>query len=150
FPAPGGPRSIAIDPSSRFAFVANAVSGTVSVFGIFSASGALTPVPGSPYTTGAFPSSLAIAAPPSPAQLITSVQALIDAGALNKGQGNSLITKLDHVIESLNRGKKSAACGQLGAFINEVTSLINNGVLTPAQGQPLINAATLFSNTGCS
>jgi hypothetical protein len=35
----------------------------------------------------------------------------------------------------------------LNAFINQVTSLIDTGVLTPAEGQPLIDAANAIINS---
>lgn len=69
------------------------------------------------------------------------VQTLLSAGSINPGQANSLTAKLQQIVNALNQGKTHAACNQLNAFINEVTSLIGNGVLTSAEGQPLIDAA---------
>jgi uncharacterized repeat protein (TIGR01451 family) len=43
------PRSIAMDPSSRFLYVANEFSSSISAFRIDAATGALTTVPGSPF-----------------------------------------------------------------------------------------------------
>ena len=78
------------------------------------------------------------------------VQALVVAGTLNQGQGNSLTTKLTRVVDSLSRGNAGAACNQTQAFINEVNDLITTGVLTQAQGQPLIDLATnLRTALGC-
>src|ERR1051325_6410444 len=86
----------------------------------------------------------------TPAVLVSQIQTLVDIGVLNKGEGHSLIAKLDEVMASLNRGNRAAACGQIGAFINQVNAFLNAGRLTPAQGQPLIAAATLLSSiTGC-
>jgi len=83
--------------------------------------------------------------PPTPQEaaddLIDDIQDLIDAGTLNGGQGNALISKLQNIIDKLNNGKTKAACNQLGAFINQVTDFINGGTLTSADGQPLIDAA---------
>ena len=73
--------------------------------------------------------------------LIDEVQALVDAGALNRGQGNSLIVKLEGALKKLDQGQLKPAVNRLGAFINEVNSLIDEGVLTPEEGQPLIDAA---------
>ncbi len=61
--------------------------------------------------------------------LIDDVEALVEAGVLNRGQGNSLIRKLD-------------ACNQLEAFIGQVNSLIGGGVLPADDGQPLIDTAS--------
>ena len=57
------------------------------------------------------------------------------------GVANSLNAKLQSAIAAANAGNLSAACSQLNAFINQVHALINNGSLTAAQGQPLIDAA---------
>jgi hypothetical protein len=80
---------------------------------------------------------------PRPAieRLIHEVQQLVDGGSLNQGQGNSLIVKLEGALEKLDRGQPKPAANQLGAFVNEVDSLIDEGVLTPEEGQPLIDAA---------
>jgi len=69
------------------------------------------------------------------------VQGLVDTGALNQGQGNALMNKLDQAINKLDQGKITQAINHLQAFINQVNDFINTGVLTPAEGQPLIDAA---------
>ncbi len=68
FAAGSGPRSVAVDPSGKFAYVTNqcgnvfcSVSGSVSAYTIDSTTGALSPVPGSPFAAGTFPLSVAIA-----------------------------------------------------------------------------------------
>ena len=57
------PTSVAVDPTSKFAYVANegtfGVPSNVSAYSIGS-NGALTPVPGSPFAAGFIPSSVAI------------------------------------------------------------------------------------------
>jgi len=50
---------MSIDPSGRFAYVANHGSNTISAFSICG-SGALTPIPGSPFPAGPFPASVAV------------------------------------------------------------------------------------------
>ena len=65
FPAGLVPESLAVDPTGKFAYVANLKSlsfsffGAVSAFGIGS-NGALTPVPGSPFPAGFNPHSVAV------------------------------------------------------------------------------------------
>src|SRR6266849_2313018 len=68
FAAGSGPRSVAVVPSGKFAYVTNqcgnvfcSVSGSVSAYTIDSTTGALSPVPGSPFAAGTFPLSVAIA-----------------------------------------------------------------------------------------
>jgi predicted extracellular nuclease len=75
-------------------------------------------------------------------ELIDMVQLLVDDGALNDGQGNALISKLENVLDKLARGNTNAAANQLGAFINQVEDFIDEGVLTAEQGNPLIKVAT--------
>jgi pullulanase/glycogen debranching enzyme len=73
--------------------------------------------------------------------LIEEIEALVDAGSLNKGQGNALIVKLNQAINRLNRPKPETALNNLNAFKNEVMAFVNGGVLTPAEGQSLLDAA---------
>jgi YVTN family beta-propeller protein len=54
-----GPISISLDPSGRFAYVANA-SDTLSAYSVDSSTGALSLLAGSPYTTGDNPSSVTV------------------------------------------------------------------------------------------
>ena len=75
-------------------------------------------------------------------ELIDLVQALVDDGALNDGQGNALTSKLENVLAKLARGNVNATANQLGAFINQVEDFIDDGVLTAEQGDPLIKVAT--------
>jgi hypothetical protein len=74
-PVPGAPFaagtfpvSVAVDPSDKFAYVANECSsssdcsqGNVSAYTIDSTTGALSPVPGAPFAAGIAPRSVAIA-----------------------------------------------------------------------------------------
>ncbi len=66
FAAGSFPFSVAVDPTGKFAYVANAcgvtctVSGNVSAYTIDSTTGALSPVPGSPFAAGSFPISVAV------------------------------------------------------------------------------------------
>ena len=55
--------------------------------------------------------------------------------------GNSLIAQLEAAVGQLDRGNLKPARAKLEDFIQSVEKLINNGTLTPAQGQPLIDAA---------
>jgi hypothetical protein len=74
------------------------------------------------------------------AALIAQVQALIP-GSLNGGQGNGLIAKLEAAIRQLDRGNVATAIHQLESFVNQVNAMISSGILSPEEGQPLIDAA---------
>jgi 6-phosphogluconolactonase (cycloisomerase 2 family) len=55
------PNSVAVDPSGRFAYVANSLATTVSVYNINATTGALSPISGSPsFTTGPNPASVTV------------------------------------------------------------------------------------------
>jgi hypothetical protein len=63
FPAGFGPASVAVDPGSRFAYVTNSQTmfgNNVSGYTINPTSGALTPIPGSPFFSGTGPRSVAV------------------------------------------------------------------------------------------
>jgi pullulanase-type alpha-1,6-glucosidase len=77
--------------------------------------------------------------------LIEEVEALRDASILNVGQANSLIVKLETAIKNLDKGKANTALNNLYAFMNQVQSFIDEGVLTPEEGQSLIAAAEAIS-----
>lgn len=59
---------------------------------------------------------------------------------LNGGQKNALTKKLDHVQEQLDKGKIKQAISVMNALKNQVTSLINDGVLSADEGQGLLDA----------
>ncbi|HJQ26738.1 MAG TPA: FG-GAP-like repeat-containing protein [Blastocatellia bacterium] len=73
--------------------------------------------------------------------LIGTIQALVNQGVLNQGQGNALIVKVQGAIQKMDQGNNNAARNQLQAFINDVNAMMSSGKLTAAQGQPLIDAA---------
>jgi len=79
--------------------------------------------------------------------IIDQVNQIAGSGALNKGQANSLVQKLEGVIDALNKNNVTAACNKLGALGQEVRAL---KTLTTAQKESLVKAATtLQTNMGC-
>jgi hypothetical protein len=81
--------------------------------------------------------------------MIAQVQALTPP--LTGQQSQGLISKLEAALDGLSRGQTNVACNKLSDFINQLTSFINNGTLTSAQGQPLLNSAAKVRNTlGCT
>ena len=85
-----------------------------------------------------------VATPPEQVQrIVDQVDLLRTSGTLGQGQANSLTQKLRRAIALLNAGKTTPAGSILNAFINAVTALMSGSkpVLTPGQGQPLIDAA---------
>ena len=78
--------------------------------------------------------------------LIDEVEALVAGGSLNQGQGNALIVKLNNAIKKLDDGKANTALNNLNAFSNQVQAFINSGVLTPDEGQSLLEAVEAISD----
>jgi len=81
--------------------------------------------------------------------LIARTQAL--QPPLTGQQSQGLVSKLNQALTSINSGQIPSACGKLADFVTQVQNFINNGTLTAAQGQPLINSANKVRNTiGCT
>ncbi|MBP1634773.1 MAG: repeat-containing protein, partial [Acidobacteria bacterium] len=82
--------------------------------------------------------------------LADMVLGLKAAGAVNAGQANSLLVKINQIVSTLQQNKNNVACNLLKAFVNEVNSLVATGVLSPAQAAPLLaKAANLMAERGC-
>jgi len=75
------------------------------------------------------------------ALLIGDVDALEAAGSLNQGQANALRVKLQGAIDALVKGQEAVAKNRLGAFENQVESLVTDGVLSPEEGALLLTRA---------
>ena len=69
------------------------------------------------------------------------IKNFVASGTLNQGQGNSLIAILEAASQQLSLGHTTQSIRQLGAFINLVNQYINAGILSLAEGQPLIDLA---------
>ncbi len=69
---------------------------------------------------------------------ISDVNALVAAGILNNGQGNSLTSKLDNATKKFHQGNTNAGINQLEAFINHIEAFINVGILDDDVGEALI------------
>jgi len=71
---------------------------------------------------------------------IDSVEQLQKLDVLNDGLTESLVTKLEIARKAMDTlSNPRVALNLLNAFINEVESLVEDGVLTPEQGQALID-----------
>jgi 6-phosphogluconolactonase len=94
----GSPQSIVIEPSGQFAYVANVSTNNVSAYSINATTGALSAVPGSPFTAGVGPMSVAVASAFFVPINFSSFQLYIAqgstttftaSGTFSLGQGNS-------------------------------------------------------------
>jgi len=78
--------------------------------------------------------------------LILSINTMVNNGLLSNGEGQSLISKINNAIKSIDKENVNAANGQLGALINEVELLVDNGIINLEQGQTLTNVAEYVVN----
>jgi hypothetical protein len=77
----------------------------------------------------------------SAAEQINNLIGLVQGLGLPSGTANSLVVKLAAAASALDRGNIQAACGNLGAFLNEVNAQ-KRKKLTAAQADLLIAEAT--------
>lgn len=74
-------------------------------------------------------------------ELISAVHALVDSGVLNKGQATALLSKLENALDQIRRGNNHSAANQFSAFVNQVEAYVYIGLLSPEQGEALIDSA---------
>ena len=65
------------------------------------------------------------------------LDAIVAAGGLSNGNGNSLGAKLQAAVIQLAAGNTNAAAGQLGAFLNQLDSLEGDGKISAADAAAL-------------
>jgi Big-like domain-containing protein/FIMAH domain-containing protein len=88
--------------------------------------------------SSATPQSITVTAP---APTISSLMAQVESLNLNKGNKQSLMSKLQAAQASVDRGNGRAAANQLGAFINEVMALQHSRRLDAKTAASLIAQA---------
>ena len=79
--------------------------------------------------------------------LIVDVENLFLDGALNEGQSGSLTNMLQKIQQWADDGMTNKALNKLNAFINHVSGLIGDNVLTEEQGQLLLDAAATLQTS---
>lgn len=76
--------------------------------------------------------------------LIDEIEELVNSDVIGNGEANSLISKLSNALASIDRDNTNAANGQLGAFVNQIESLIESNQIESEIGQLLIDAVELI------
>jgi hypothetical protein len=71
-------------------------------------------------------------------ELTAAVNALLASGVVNGGQANALTRKIDQALALVAKGRTADAQLVLQGFVQQVNDLTNDGVLSPAEAQPLI------------
>jgi DNA-binding beta-propeller fold protein YncE len=146
FAAGRGPFSVAVDPTGKFAYVANLVDHNVSAYRI-GTNGALTSVTGSPFAAGRAPHSVAV----DPTGKFAYVANLIDNnvsayrigadGALTQLTTSPFAAGAGPFSVAVDPTGKFAYVANVGSHIGDSTvsaySIGANGGLTPVTGSPI-------------
>jgi CSLREA domain-containing protein len=88
-------------------------------------------------------------APGALAQISALIEAVRGLAALNAGHQNSLISKLNAALRSVERGNPNAACGQLGAFINQLNALAHESLDVVTANSLIKRAEAVTATIGC-
>lgn len=81
---------------------------------------------------------------------VADLIAFVESLGLAHGLENALTAKLEGALRSLEAGNLAAACGPLGAFVNQVQAQAGKG-LTAQQADALIEAAqSIRGLLGCA
>lgn len=133
---------VAITSDGARAYVTNSGESTVSVIDL-----ATNRVIGAPIAMpfGAAGIAITRGRTLTPAEQIglikPAVAELLAAGSLSLDQARALRTLLDQALTQLAAGHTPDALRRLQRFVTDVNRLIREGVLTPAEGQPLLDNA---------
>jgi 6-phosphogluconolactonase (cycloisomerase 2 family) len=150
FPAGSGPGWISIDPTGRFVYVANCAAlcsgsgpGSISGYAINKSTGALIPVPGSPFAADQIPYSIAIDPTGAFAYVANFSSNTISIFKINQTSGS-----LQQIAPSISTGGTSPlylARDPQGRFLYAVNTqsgdvsafaIGSDGLLTAAPGSP--------------
>ena len=149
------PREVIVDPASRFAYVPNASDNTISAFSINAVNGDLTPVPGSPFPSGALP--LIGVVDPQGNYLYIANGSSNDISAFSIDSKSGALTPVPGSPFAAGAGPNSVTVDATGRFVyvadefeNTVSGFAidrNSGALTPIAGSPFPAGASPFSVT---
>ena len=73
--------------------------------------------------------------------IISEIEAMVEEGSLNEGNGNALNVKITNAMKSIEKCNTSAAGNQLSALINQLEAFVKNGIMEPVPGELLITQA---------
>jgi DNA/RNA endonuclease G (NUC1) len=80
----------------------------------------------------------------SPSQGVANLSALLaglNGQGLNKGELNSLQSKLDGAAKQLDNGNGTPAANMLGAFVDELQAMVGSGRVSAAAAAPIVTYA---------
>jgi DNA-binding beta-propeller fold protein YncE len=142
FLAGSSPNSVAVDPSGKFAYVANGGDGTVSAYIVDSTTGALSPVTGSPFATGFLPFSVTVD-PSATFAYVANEQGVsaytIDSttGALSPASGSPFQAWVTASLAAVDPSGKFAYVANFGdGTVSAYAINSTTGALSPVTGSP--------------
>ena len=71
-------------------------------------------------------------------RLLDDIEDLKNDGTLNKGQANSFTSKLEAIIQDIDKGNFTPACNVADALINEINAYVKSKKLTQVQADELL------------
>lgn len=83
----------------------------------------------------------------TPQEVVANLQGAVSTLGVPHGKNVSLLATLAAILKSIDDDKKVPLCAQLNSFIAKVNKLIDDGYLTAAEGQPLIQSANNLKST---
>jgi 6-phosphogluconolactonase len=120
FAAGTNPGSVAVDPSGKFAYVANEGGNNVSGYTIDPVTGALTPITGSPFAAGTIPDSVAVDPSGKFAYAANNLSHNVSgytidptSGALTPITGSPFAAGTDPVSVAVDPERQVRLCGEL-------------------------------------
>jgi hypothetical protein len=72
-------------------------------------------------------------------EVISTLEEMVVNEILSYGNANALISKAENAIKSIEKGNTNAVNGQLSAFTNQVEEFVEEEILSPAEGQILVD-----------
>jgi 6-phosphogluconolactonase (cycloisomerase 2 family) len=149
-----GPIVIALDPSGHFVYVGNNAGKSISAYTIDTATGALSEIPGSPFSAAAAPFTVTV--DPSGrfvyATLITDSNGLVASYSINASTGaltstGTANTEVFPGLFALDPSGRFAYVGNQGTSISAYSIDSSTGVLSEVAGSPFKLAHTPISLT---
>jgi 6-phosphogluconolactonase (cycloisomerase 2 family) len=136
-----------VDPTGKFAYVANLNDNTVSAYSI-AANGALTPVTGSPFAAGSCPISVAVEPKGKFAYVVNQSDNNVSAysiganGALTPITGSPFAAGSAPISVAVDPTDKFAYVANISDNNVSAYSIGANGALTPVPGSPFVTGTT--------
>jgi 6-phosphogluconolactonase len=142
------PQSVRVDPSGRYAYVANSNSNSISAYLVNSSTGALTPIAGSPFASGGGPAGLAVDLSGRFLYVTNGNTYANSVSAFSINNGTGVLTPISGAPFGGANGPSGASVHPSGKFlyvanngagsVSAYTIDSTSGFLTPISGSPFV------------